>query len=125
MYIPVPKMVLLGPLILFKDKKLHVQPFKEIWLWTQYLNHLRFTEAESVHHYQTRWDASNDNFRVKFAMLEKGKRAISVAGAKGWIKEDRSLETFKLKVKSFYLYECKRSDVLFIFFLSFSIYFLW
>ena len=26
--------------ILFKDKKIHFKPFKDIWLWTQDLNHL-------------------------------------------------------------------------------------
>ena len=38
--ISVPNLVLSSQLILFKDKKIHFQPFKDIWLWAQDLNHL-------------------------------------------------------------------------------------
>ena len=35
-----PNLILSSQLILFKQKKIHFQPFKDIWLWTQDLNHL-------------------------------------------------------------------------------------
>ena len=38
--ISVPNLVILSQLILFKDKKMHFQSFKDIWFWTQDLNHL-------------------------------------------------------------------------------------
>ena len=59
-----------------------------------------FTKSESTHHYRTRY-ASNSNFLVNFTTMAKGKRGISVAGAKVWselpgpIKEDRSLKVLK------------------------------
>ena len=62
-----------------------------------------FTKSESTHN-PTRY-ASNNNFLINFTKTEKGKRAISVAGAKVWnelprpIKKDRSLESFKAKLK--------------------------
>ena len=40
-----------------------------------------FTKSESTHHYPTRYTSSNNNFLVNFTKTEKGKRAISVAGA--------------------------------------------
>ena len=70
-----------------------------------------FTKSESTHHYRTRY-ASNNNFFVNFTTIE-GKRAISVAGAKVWnelprlTKEDRSLESFKAKLKELLLNDCK------------------
>ena len=40
-----------------------------------------FTKSESTHHYRKRY-ASNNNFLGNFTTTEKGKRAVSVAGAK-------------------------------------------
>ena len=70
-----------------------------------------FTNSESNHHYPTTY-ASNNNFLVNFTMAKKGKRAISVAGAKIWnelprpVKEDQSLESFKAKLNELLLNDC-------------------
>ena len=67
-----------------------------------------FTKSESTHHYRTRY-ASSNNFLVNFTITEKGRRAISVTGAKVWnelprpIKEDQSLESFNpIRSRLFY-----------------------
>ena len=71
-----------------------------------------FTKSESTHHYWTR-HTSNNKFLVNCTTTEKGKRAISVSGAEVWnelprpIKEDRSLASFKAKLKELLLNDCK------------------
>ena len=42
-----PNLVLSSQIILFKDNKIHFQPFKDIWLWTQDLNHLSVITTNS------------------------------------------------------------------------------
>ena len=71
-----------------------------------------FTKSESTYHYWTR-HASNNNFLVNFTTTQRGKRAISVAGAKvrnelpGPINEDRLLESFQGKLKQLLLNDYK------------------